>query len=177
MVASESPISPERRAQILARIQSDRENKSQHIKEKLEIEVDTQHPHRIKYSISEERRAEILARIHKAWATRDQHIDAMKEQQKVGLAIAKAAAAILKSQFNATRVVLFGSLLTPEKMYERSDIDIAVWGLNSDQVFAAQAAIESQTDCNSEFSHLDLVPAEKAFPHIKESIEKSHLEL
>jgi len=177
MIAGESPISPKRRAQILARIQADRENKSAHVQEIRDIDVETQHPHRIEYPISEKRQAEILDRIHKSWATREQHIESMKNRQKIGLVIAKAAADILKSQFNAARVVLFGSLLTPEKMHERSDIDLAVWGLDSNQIFEACIAIESQTDCNIEFSHLDLVPVEKAFPHIQRSIEKNSLEL
>lgn len=129
------------------------------------------------YPISEGRRAEILARIKADQDNRPQHIAEMSVRQRTGIAIAHKAAKILKEQFHATRVVLFGSLLSPEDMYERSDIDIAVWGLADDQLFTAWCAIDDCLDYPSPFPHIDLVPVEKAFLYIQKSIEEAHIEL
>lgn len=65
------------------------------------------------------------------------------------------------------RVVLFGSMLSPEQMSLHSDIDLAVWGLPEQDLFRAGAAIER----GHEFT-VDLVEAQKAKPHILKAIEQ-----
>jgi uncharacterized protein len=42
-------------------------------------------------------------------------------------AVARQAAAVLKGEFGASRVVLYGSLLRPGQFHARSDVDLAAW--------------------------------------------------
>ncbi len=42
---------------------------------------------------------------------------------------ARRGAALLKNEFGVKRVMVFGSLCHPNLFYERSDIDLAVWGI------------------------------------------------
>jgi predicted nucleotidyltransferase len=59
------------------------------------------------------------------------------------LQIATEASGILKRQFGAGRVVLFGSLLLPDGFHQRSDIDLVVWGLAEKDHFRAVARLLS----------------------------------
>jgi predicted nucleotidyltransferase len=54
---------------------------------------------------------------------------------------ARKAATLLKSQFGATRVVVFGSLLRPECFTPWSDVDLAAWGLRPEDTFKAIGAV------------------------------------
>ncbi|MGB9887222.1 MAG: nucleotidyltransferase family protein [Moorellales bacterium] len=54
---------------------------------------------------------------------------------------ARRAAALLKGQFGATRVVVFGSLLRPEAFTLWSDVDLAAWGLRPEDTFKAIGAV------------------------------------
>jgi len=55
--------------------------------------------------------------------------------------VARRAAALLVSRFGATRVVVFGSLARPDAFTPWSDVDIAAWGLQPRDTFAAVAAL------------------------------------
>ena len=57
------------------------------------------------------------------------------------LAAARRAAAVLKEEFSATRVVVFGSVAHGEWFTERSDINLAVWGITL-EFFRAWAEAE-----------------------------------
>ena len=127
--------------------------------------------------VSDLRRAKILARIRTDRTNKAQRLVAMQQRQQIGMAIAKQAAQILKEQFHAKRVVVFGSLLNAETMHEHSDIDIAVWGLADEQMLSAWTTLDSSIDFQSTFPYIDLVPAEKVFPYIQDSIAKAHIEL
>lgn len=122
-------------------------------------------------------RAKILSRIRADRANKSQRLEAMRQRQQIGLAIAEQAAQILKQQFSVKRVVLFGSLLNVETMHEHSDIDIALWGLANEHLLPAWSTLDSSIDFQSSFPYIDLVPVERAFPYIQDSIEKAHLEL
>ena len=52
-------------------------------------------------------------------------------------ALARLAAATLRQQFGATRVVVFGSLIHPGSFTPWSDVDIAAWGLRPEDTFRA----------------------------------------
>lgn len=54
---------------------------------------------------------------------------------------ARQAARILREQFGATRVVVFGSLAHNLWYSERSDIDIAAWGIAPKDFFQAVAQV------------------------------------
>ena len=97
----------------------------------------------------------------------------MKERQQKGWAVARRRAQILKEQFRASRVVLFGSLLHHEEMSWKSDIDLAVWGLSESDYFRA---VSRMLDVDPQFD-IDLVEAQNAKPHIFKAIEAEGVEL
>jgi uncharacterized protein len=56
-------------------------------------------------------------------------------------ALAREAANLLKRQFGAQKVVVFGSLLDKSRFSPWSDIDLAVWGIPSKRFYAAIGTI------------------------------------
>lgn len=110
---------------------------------------------------------QIVACVLAAREQRPQRLAQMQERQQQGLQVARKCAQILKEEFGAQRVVLFGSILNPEKMWWGSDIDLAVWGLPEQDFFKAGAAIE--------WGHgfpIDLVEIQHARPHILKAIDQ-----
>jgi predicted nucleotidyltransferase len=101
-------------------------------------------------------------------ATREQKLEARRER---AWEVAHQAADLLKREFGATRVVVFGSLIHPELFHVHSDIDLAVW--NIQHYYRAVAhLLDLDPDVN-----FDLVPIEDAKPAILELIEKEGIEL
>jgi predicted nucleotidyltransferase len=102
------------------------------------------------------RRAQLEARRNRAWA------------------VARHAAVLLKEQFGAKRVVLFGSLTRgPGRFYARSDIDLAVWGLDERIYLRAVARL---LDLDPEME-VDLVEAEFVRPALLAAIWREGVEL
>jgi uncharacterized protein len=83
-----------------------------------------------------------------------------------GMEVAKKAANLLKQEFRAERVVLFGSILG-EGFHESSDLDLAVWGLPESLYFRAVARLEGLDGFI-----IDLVEVQHAFPHIVDAIKE-----
>ena len=54
---------------------------------------------------------------------------AIEERYQRAWALAHRAATLLRKRYAAQRVVLFGSLLNQERFTDRSDVDLAVWGI------------------------------------------------
>ncbi len=117
--------------------------------------------------LDEKTKEQIVARVLAAQAQRPQMLAVLKQCQSLGLEVAHKCAGILKQEFGATRVVLFGSMLNHERMWWGSDIDLAVWGLPEKDLFRAGAAIER----GHNFS-IDLVEVQHAKPHILKAIEQ-----
>jgi len=92
---------------------------------------------------------------------------ALAERRERGWAFARRAAEVLRTEFGATRVCAFGSLVGPAAFHDRSDVDLAVWGLTSSEYWRALAALEG-LDPEVE---LDLVRVEAARPALVETIE------
>ncbi|MFZ1267235.1 MAG: nucleotidyltransferase domain-containing protein, partial [Anaerolineae bacterium] len=90
---------------------------------------------------------------------------AVEARRVCALALAQTASQLLKQQFGAQRVVLFGSILTPTFFHERSDIDLAVWGLD-ERLFLRALGRLLDLDPNFEF---DLVEFEVAPPRLQAS--------
>lgn len=101
---------------------------------------------------SQRRRAEHLAR---AWE------------------VANAAAALLRTRYGATRVVIFGSLAQPVRFHARSDVDLAVWGIDERSYLRAVADVTA-LDANL---LVDLVRVEEAAPSLLATIEQEGQEL
>ena len=95
-------------------------------------------------------------------------LERLEARRLRGLALARQAAARLKGEFGAGRVAVFGSVLRPKLFHERSDIDLAVWGLDERLYLRALAAL---LDLEPDIS-VDLIEAEQARPELAHVIEK-----
>jgi len=68
---------------------------------------------------------------------------------------ARRAAKLLKEDFGAQRVVVFGSLLRPECFNKWSDVDIAAWGIRPEDTFRAMGAVMDLSE-NIEINLVDM---------------------
>lgn len=102
--------------------------------------------------------------IATARARQQQRLAELEQRRRCGFEIAKTAAQILKTEFSASRVVLFGSLLGPH-FHEESDLDLAVWELPEQTYFKAVARLLSLSD----FA-IDLVETQYASPEMLAAI-------
>ena len=97
----------------------------------------------------------------------------LKKRHQSGLRQAKALANILKTEFGATKVALFGSMLCADDVRMGSDIDLAVWNLPIKKYIAALSRL---TEMTKEFQ-IDLVRIEEAPPSLFAYISKDGLTL
>lgn len=93
---------------------------------------------------------------------------ACRQRREKAWEVARAAAALLKSRYDATRVVAFGSLTQTDRFHLWSDVDLAVWGLAPADYFVAVAKV---LDIGGEIE-VDLVMAEKCRPYVREVVEQ-----
>jgi uncharacterized protein len=100
-------------------------------------------------------------------------LERLEARRLRGWALAQRAAVRLKDEFGARRVAVFGSVLRPRLFHERSDVDLAVWGLDEHLYLRALAAL---LDLEPEIS-VDLVEAEQARPELRQVIEKDGIAL
>jgi len=101
----------------------------------------------------QERRAVLAARRERAWQA------------------ARRAALLLKEEFGASRVVVFGSLLDPARFHLGSDIDLAAWDVQD-----YFRAVSHLLDLDPEFE-FDLVAVEDVGPGLKKLIDGVALNL
>lgn len=87
-------------------------------------------------------------------------------RHQLGLRVAHQAAELLKTEFKAEQVALFGSMLSPDRVHERSDVDLAVWGLDPNAYFRAVGRLQSLEPSIS----IDLVEVDEASPRLVEEI-------
>ena len=78
------------------------------------------------------------------------------------------AARLLYTTYGATQGVLFGSTAHPQRCHERSDVDLAAWGIGE------RAYVRAVADLNALDSHIfvDLVCGEEAPPSWIERIQQ-----
>jgi len=95
----------------------------------------------------------------------------LEKRQQHAWIIARQAASILKEEFKASRVVVFGSLVQPNLFHLSSDIDLAVWDIQD--YFRAVSRL-MDLDPEIEF---DLVPIEDAHAGILAAISSEGTEL
>jgi uncharacterized protein len=103
----------------------------------------------------EEDRRSLKLRFHKAWN------------------LARLAATLLIKNFNARKVFVFGSLLDEELFHLKSDIDLAVWGLDEKHYYRAQGQLLA---LDPEFE-IDLILMEDAPVSLKEKIDSEGIEI
>lgn len=82
--------------------------------------------------------------------------------------VARRAARILKDEFKARKVVVFGSLVHEGSFSTHSDVDLAVWGVPAESFLRAVARV---LEIDPEIP-VDLVEAEEAQPSLKRRIEE-----
>jgi predicted nucleotidyltransferase len=92
----------------------------------------------------------------------------LERRRKRAMRLARQAAALLRTEFGARDVVLFGSLASPSGFTLWSDIDLAVFEVPADRFYAAVAAI---TGLSAEFK-VDLVDADACKASLRETIDR-----
>lgn len=97
-----------------------------------------------------ERHEQLVLRHQRAWA------------------IARQAADLLYREYGVDRVAVFGSLVRSELFHARSDIDLAVWGLDEKQHYRAVARLLALDPA----FEIDLVMTEEIPPSLLATIEK-----
>jgi predicted nucleotidyltransferase len=88
-------------------------------------------------------------------------------------ALARQAAVLLKEEFGASRVVVFGSLARDDLFTLWSDVDLAAWGLRSQDTFRAIGAVY---DLDAVIP-INLVDVNAARASLLETIRREGIEL
>ena len=91
------------------------------------------------------------------------------ERREKAWRLVQRAAQLLRDKFGATKVVVFGSLLSPANFTNWSDIDIAAWGISPEDTFHA---IGEVWELSPEIE-INLVDINVAQPNILMSIEST----
>ncbi len=95
------------------------------------------------------------------------------ERRASAWTVARQAADILKKEFGASRVVVFGSLAHGAWFNSRSDIDLMAEGVPPDAFWRAWCALDR---LGSQFE-IDLVAAEVVAGRLREEIEREGIEI
>ena len=97
----------------------------------------------------------------------------IKTRYQAGWVLARKAATLLKSEFGAEKVFVFGSLLHESSFTLWSDIDLSALGIAVDKYYADVAAV---SDLSSS-ARIDLVDLESCRPSLRDRIYKEGVEL
>ena len=97
----------------------------------------------------------------------------LERRRKRAMRLARQAAALLRAEFDAKNVMLFGSLAIPDGFTLWSDIDLAVFGVPADRFYAAVAAV---TGLSAEFK-VDLVDVEACKTSLRDAIYRDGITL
>ena len=100
----------------------------------------------------------------------DAQLDARWERARQ---LADEAAEMLREEFSAKKVLLFGSLINRSWFTPWSDIDLAAWGIPQEWFYAAVAAV---TGISKEFE-IDLVDPETCRSSLLDAIERDGIEI
>lgn len=87
--------------------------------------------------------------------------------------LARSAAELLRLQFYAIRIVVFGSLVDQRRFTPWSDVDLVAWGIPADDFYRAVAVI---TGLSPEFE-VDLVDPQMCSPALLERINHEGIEI
>jgi len=87
--------------------------------------------------------------------------------------VARRAARLLREKYEATRVVLFGSLAHEAWFTPDSDIDLAAWGIPAERFYRAVAEVTGM----SPIFKIDLVDGETCRASLRAVLEREGVEL
>lgn len=117
---------------------------------------------------------EQLAQYRRTAARREKsRVAKIKPRMKTAWKLARKAAKVLREQYHAERVAVFGSLLHESRFTEWSDVDIAAWGIVPDQTFRA---IGTVMDLDPSFE-INLVDVNTCSPSLLKAIEEEAVDL
>jgi len=115
--------------------------------------------------ITAEKMAAYKATARRRWTQEQRQLAMMYER---AWSVARQAGTVLREQFGARRVVVFGSLVRQNLFHSRSDVDLAVWGLEERSYYRAVAQLLDLDPA----VEVDLVLAEEAPPALLRAIER-----
>lgn len=93
----------------------------------------------------------------------------IENRRREALAAAEACAELLKTRFNARRVIPFGSVVGEGPWHDGSDLDLAVEGLSPEQVWRAERELARLLPQGLQ---LDLIPLEAMRPAVRARVVK-----
>lgn len=99
--------------------------------------------------------------------------DQLQERKEKAISEAKRLAKILKQDFGAEKVYLFGSLARPDGFHTRSDIDLAVQGLSPRKYYRAVSFLLDE----AQDFQVDLIDLEECRETIRLRILEEGVEL
>jgi predicted nucleotidyltransferase len=120
--------------------------------------------------VTPEEMAVYRATARRRWEREQQ---ALAQRRERAWELARQAARLLKEQFGATRVVVFGSLVHEGCFTPWSDVDIAAWGIAPADTFRAIGAV---MDLGGDIE-VNLVDMGTCRPSIQAVIEQEGVEL
>jgi len=106
--------------------------------------------------------------IQRVIKEREEMAKELRAKYKRAWEVAKNAAEILKNEYCAKEVILFGSLLHEELFHSKSDIDLSVSGIPPQKFFQAMYKVAFL----DEEIEVELVDKEDCKGYILEAIEK-----
>jgi predicted nucleotidyltransferase len=111
---------------------------------------------------------EIAAYRRSAALVKPKKRKSVRTRQALAWQVARKAARILKAEFGVKKIMVFGSILHPALFHERSDVDLAVWGLSGRAYYRAVSVL---LDIEPLIS-VDLIAFEDARPALQAAILK-----
>ena len=97
----------------------------------------------------------------------------VKERRERACEVARLAAETLRTEFQVTKVVAFGSLVVADQFHHHSDVDLAVWGLEERVYFLAVGRLQSLDPAIG----VDLILFEDAKPALQAAIQRDGVAL
>ena len=111
-------------------------------------------------------RKEIAAYRRSAALVKPKKRESVRARRTLAWQVARRAARILRAEFGVKEVTVFGSLLHPALFHDRSDVDLAVWGLTGRAYYRAVSVL---LDIEPSIS-VDLIAFEDARPGLQAAI-------
>lgn len=115
-----------------------------------------------------------LYRPGRATEARDTgHMQRVERRRQQAWRVARQAAKLLRDEYGAHKVVVFGSLAHEDWFTPWSDIDLAAWGIPPERFYGAVAAV---TGLSPTFQ-VDLVDSDACRSSLRAMVEREGIEL
>lgn len=109
---------------------------------------------------------EIAAYRRSAALVKPKRRESVRARRALAWQVARKATRILRAEFGVKEIMVFGSLLHLTLFHDRSDVDLAVWGLSGRAYFQAVSVL---LDIEPSIS-VDLIAFEEARPALQAAI-------